>query len=188
MAAAQGSWREADVARALRSTYRTGLGKLSRSSHHRVYVAEQVDVPESPVDDEEDDPECDALLADHGVPSEPPIDECDIIDALIGWKEQRKLHSRVKLGRGFVKPDLEAYRPRVRCHNCHKVGHYRKDCKEPPRSTASAAQDAAKPKPKGHFFVNADGMYSVPAPPTPTLPDMDFEQILQATIRRKHFQ
>ncbi|CAK0791003.1 unnamed protein product [Prorocentrum cordatum] len=110
MAAAHGSWREPDVARALRATYRAGLGKMAMGgrSHHKAFVAEQELDGDETIDDDDGDPECDALLADHGVhdDADPPVDERDLIDALISWKEQRKLHGKVKWGRGHAGLDL----------------------------------------------------------------------------------
>ena len=189
MAAAHGSWREADIARALRTTYRSGLGKMSNSGHHKVFVAEELD--EDTIAEDDDDAECEALLADHGVQADgdPPVDESDLIDALITWKEQRKLHGKVKLGRGFAKPNLEAYRPRVRCRNRKKVGHLQKDCREPRRSTAPNSAGSIEPaKHKSQFFVEAECLYNVPVP-KPCMPfeDQSFDAILNATIKKKLF-
>eukprot|EP00959_Pyramimonas_sp_CCMP1952_P354508 7426301-Pyramimonas_sp.AAC.1 len=154
MAAAHGSWREPDVARAPRTTYRAGLGKMATGGqgHHKAFVAEQEIDGDGTIEDDDGDPERDALLADHGVHdnADPPVDERDLIDALISWKEQRKLHGHVKLGRGFAKPNLETYRPRVRCHNCRKIGHFQKGCKEPRKSTAGTS--STEPA-KSQFFA-----------------------------------
>ena len=61
---------------------------MSSSSHHKVHVAEQKLQHESIKDDENDDPECGAFLADQGVQDGegPPVDERDLIEVLISRK------------------------------------------------------------------------------------------------------
>ena len=98
---------------------------MSSSSHHKAFVAELEALPEESIDiEDEDDPECEALLADRGAQDDagPEIYERDLVGALMSWKEQRELHGKVKLGRGFAGPKLEADRLRVRCRNSRKVG------------------------------------------------------------------
>ena len=155
LSAARGSWDERGIVAALRSTYRAGLSKQGKAKH--AFVVEGGDGGSERGDDIEDDPEVVALLADHGCAStDAVIEEEDVINALVGWKEQRKKHKDVKLGRGFVKPDLNKYRSRVRCHNCKKIGHFQKDCREP-RKLLSAPPpvpgDKTEGKPKTSFFV-----------------------------------
>ena len=90
------------------------------------------------------------------------IEEQDLIDALVMWKEQRKAHSAARLGRGFVKPDVNKYRSKVRCHNCHKLGHFQKDCKEPrrPRATPTSKSSTAdtEEQQKGTYFCGFGAM------------------------------
>ena len=152
MAASARSLRYRDVAEALRSTFRTGLGLSSRS--HRVLAAEEAS---EGGDEEEEDPEVSALLADHGHAGTGPddqqeIEEQDLLNAPVAWKEQRRAHGAAKLGRGFQKPDLQKYRPRVRCHNCKELGHFQKDCKKPrrPRAVPSSSSSSGNGPPPAH--------------------------------------
>eukprot|EP00959_Pyramimonas_sp_CCMP1952_P402919 8443177-Pyramimonas_sp.AAC.1 len=58
MAAAHSSWREPDVARALRTTYRAGLGKMAMGgqSHYKAFVAEQELDGDETIEDDDGDP------------------------------------------------------------------------------------------------------------------------------------
>eukprot|EP00438_Fugacium_kawagutii_P025213 Skav222622 [mRNA] locus=scaffold4205:86469:93548:+ [translate_table: standard] len=140
MAAARQSYLENDISAALRTTYPEGLGTHRSSAVAQVATeAEPMEEPYDPVDEE------DILLAkdeDDNDFGEGPLEEQDVIEALMTWKQTRATISKEKLARGLASgKDMKKIEARVRCYRCKQVGHFSRDCpvkkKNAPASSAS---------------------------------------------------
>ena len=115
LAASRQSYAESDVATAMRTTYPEGL--YSGKSVNAVNVAEAEDDPEAE-DVADDDDQVQDIFGDE------PVDEQDMIDVLMTWKQTRTSINKEKLARGLggSNPrDLKKIEARVRCFKCKKV-------------------------------------------------------------------
>ena len=151
LAASRQSYAESDIAAAMRTTYPEGL--YSGKSVNAVNVAEAEDDPEA--EDVADD-EQQVLLTDDQVQDifgDEPVDEQDMIDVLMTWKQTRTSINKEKLARGLggSNPrDLKKVEARVRCFKCKKVGHFSRNCPTR-RSDKPSSSQASAPGSKVSF-------------------------------------
>eukprot|EP00913_Durusdinium_trenchii_P020129 g18917.t1 len=130
LAAARQSYKENDIAAALRTTYPDNLYQASKQT-----ATYRVD-SEEPMEEHEPQSEEDtfeAYLADAGYATEDEVEEQDAVDALLTWKQTRAGINQTKMSRGFGNGgapgrDFKKLESRVRCFRCKQVGHFSKNC------------------------------------------------------------
>eukprot|EP00959_Pyramimonas_sp_CCMP1952_P213775 4473091-Pyramimonas_sp.AAC.1 len=137
LAASSRSYKERDVASAMRTTFPNGttdFGQQQRTCHAHVVDDEEyshLDIEALMTGLQEDEDEND-------IP-----DESEAIESLVTWRDQRNNISKEQLARGFgpKKSDIKNMAKRARCYNCDEVGHFSRDCKKPKRQRRPPPRD-----------------------------------------------
>ena len=92
-----------------------------------------------------------AFLADYGTTiDEDPLSDAEAAEALaVSWKERRQEINKMQKSRQFGAMDasrkafrieVEELKRRTRCRKCGRVGHWARECRSKPSSTASSSK------------------------------------------------
>ncbi|CAK9106407.1 unnamed protein product, partial [Durusdinium trenchii] len=154
LAAARQSYKEQDIAAALRTTYPDNLYQAAKQT-----ATYRVD-PEEPMEEIENPSEEDAFdtfLAEAGYATDDEVEEQDAVDALLTWKQTRAGINQTKMSRGFGNAgqapgrDFKKLESRVRCFRCKQVGHFSKNC---PKKGKGGGKSSSKEAGQGSTKVN----------------------------------
>ncbi|CAE7383212.1 unnamed protein product, partial [Symbiodinium pilosum] len=137
LTATKGSMDYKDVVAAVKFVFPEGKGASGKQSKEVFFTAT---ADESPDDENEDFQDAMAAVEDMQAQD---LDEEDILDAYESYVEIRRRMAEKKKARGFTSSSSEApkwrltgtvngrieqLKAKTRCHLCHKVGHWRKEC------------------------------------------------------------
>ena len=112
------------------------------------------------------------FLADHKIDTgEPELSESEAAEALaVSWKERRTEIAKVNQARRFSKSsssfstgrkfrsDVDDLKRRTRCRRCLQIGHWARECKNPPanQNAASASTGSSNAAPTAAGYVQLD--------------------------------
>ena len=122
------------------------------------------DKPDARFDDVE------AFLAEHGVAFQEddlqegdPFSETEAAEALaVSWKERRKEIAKFQQARQFgaagkskrsYRIEVEELKKRTRCRRCLRIGHWAKECKNPPASSTADSGQASSQSTSVNFVA-----------------------------------
>ena len=142
LARSGGAMKREAVGRAMRSCYPEYV-----VSKRKTLGAGLIEADAAENDEVDSDPilqEVEAFLAEHDslTPAEEPeevFEEQEVAEALaVGWKEKRKELSQMQRSRRFgaaqdlrksYRVEIEELKKKTRCHKCHQVGHWSRECR-----------------------------------------------------------
>ena len=143
LARSGGSMTKDDIGRAMRSCYPEYTVSKRRFGASLVEndEAEWLNDAADPLDEE-----VEAFLAEHGSDLQDDdsgeiYEEAEVVEALaVSWKEKRKELTRLQRSRRFgaaqdprksYRVEIEELKKKTKCHKCHQVGHWSRECRQP---------------------------------------------------------